>query len=339
MKDIIFCQNGGCSAKLGAGVLKKVLEKLPKNRDSNLLVGFDSNDDGAVYQINETQAIVSTLDFFPPLVEDPYLYGAIAAANAMSDIYAMGGEVKTALNIVCFPPDMDLNILGKIMQGGNDKVKEANATLAGGHSIVDDSIKYGLSVTGLVSVDRIYRNNTCQCHDVLILTKKLGVGIILSAHRIKEASQKAYEEAIASMTTLNRYAAEILKKYEVHACSDVTGFGFLVHLIEMLDNKFSAIIDSQKIPYFEECESYVEEFYLTAAAQKNRNHVQQQVYFEKENFVMEEILYDPQTSGGLLVSVKAKEAEAIINEMHAKNIPAQIVGEIIPKHPYAVIVK
>lgn len=339
MKDIIFCKSGGCSAKLGAGVLQKVLEKLPKNRDENLLVGFDSHDDGAVYKINEHQAIVSTLDFFPPLVEDPYTYGAIAATNAMSDIYAMGGDVLTALNIVCFPESMDMNILGKIMQGGNDKVNEAGGTLAGGHSIVDEDIKYGLSVTGIVHPSRIYQNNGCQIGDVLILTKKLGVGIIMSAHKIHQDSPEVYQKAIESMTFLNKYAADILKNYDVHACSDVTGFGFLVHLNEMLDHKYSAIVESSHMPYFKECETYVEEFYITAAAQKNRNYVQDDVLFEIDSFVMEEILYDPQTSGGLLVSIHKDVAAEIIQKMHEHNIPAQIVGTIIEKQEKSIIVR
>lgn len=339
MKDIIFCKSGGCSAKLGAGVLQKVLSLLPKNKDDNLLVGYDSHDDGAVYKLNDEQAIISTLDFFPPLVEDPYIYGAIAASNAMSDIYAMGGEVKTALNIVCFPESMDMNILGKIMQGGNDKVNEAGGTLAGGHSIVDEDIKYGLSVTGVVHPDKIYHNNGCQIGDALILTKKLGVGIIMSAHKVQQDSPQAYQKAIESMTFLNKYAADILKDYDVHACSDVTGFGFLVHLNEMLDHQYSAIIESSHIPYFKECEEYVEEFYLTAAAQKNRNYVQDQVSFEIDSFVMEEILYDPQTSGGLLVSVDQTIANEIVSKMNEQNIPAQIVGQIVEKQNKSIIVK
>lgn len=339
MEEILFCKSGGCTAKLGAGALNKVLSRLPKKSDPNLLVGFDSNDDGAVYQIDEEHALISTLDFFPPMVEDPYLFGSIAAANALSDIYAMGGEVKTALNIVCFPENMDMNILGKILQGGNDKVMEAGGTLAGGHSIVDEEIKYGLSVTGIVDPKKIYRNNGCHVGDVLILTKKLGVGIIMTANRIHEASKSAVEEAIESMRFLNKYAAEILREYEVHACTDVTGFGFLVHLCEMLDGRYSAVIESSAIPYFKECEQYVEEFYLTAAAQKNRNFAGDQILFENEDFVMEEILFDPQTSGGLLVSVSKEDAISIVEKMRAHKIPAAIVGSVTEKQEKSVIVK
>ena len=197
-EEIVFCTGGGCTAKLGPAALAHVLEKLekPKVRDENLIIGYDSSDDAAVYRISDDTAIVQTLDFFPPMVEDTYLFGQIAAANALSDVYAMGGDVKTALNIVCFPEQMDLNILGKILQGGNEKVQEAGGTLAGGHSIQDTGVKYGLSVMGTVHPDRIFANNGCREGDVLLLTKPLGVGIICTAGRIGEASDEAMEGAV-----------------------------------------------------------------------------------------------------------------------------------------------
>lgn len=331
MEDILFCKGGGCTAKLGAGALHRVLSKLEKHKDENLLVGFDSSDDAAVYKLTDDIAVVQTLDFFPPMIEDPYLFGQIAATNALSDIYAMGGKVKTALNIVCFPETMDLNVLGKILQGGNDKVLEAGGSLAGGHSIVDDGVKYGLSVTGTVHPDRILKNNGCQIGDVLLLTKPLGVGIVCTALRMGAASERAVERAVSSMTTLNKYAAEIFRKYEVHACTDVTGFGFLVHLLEMLDGKYSARVDSSQIPYIPECREYVEEFYLTGAAQKNRNHAGERVAFCHKDFVMEEILFDAQTSGGLLVSVPAHQAGEIMREFHEADMLCNLVGRIIDK--------
>lgn len=213
--EIVFCKGGGCTAKLGPEILASVLEKLPKgNTDSNLLVGFDRSDDAAVYQLTPDLAIIQTLDFFPPMVDDPYIFGQIAAANALSDIYAMGGEVKTALNIVCFPEKMDLNVLGKIMLGGNEKVKEAGGILVGGHSIADIDVKYGLSVMGIIHPDKIYRNNSCQEGDYLLLTKPLGVGIVCTAQRVEKSSKEAMALAIRSMTTLNKYAAEIIKRYD-----------------------------------------------------------------------------------------------------------------------------
>lgn len=340
MENIVFCKGGGCTAKLGAGVLSKVLGMLPKGPlDENLLIGYDSKDDAAVYRVSDDVAIVQTLDFFPPMVEDPYLFGQIAATNALSDVFAMGGEVKTALNIVCFPEDMDLNILGKILQGGAEKVIEAGGTLAGGHSIADDGVKYGLSVTGIVHPDHIYPNNMAETGDILILTKKLGVGIICTANRIGEASAEAMEEAITSMTTLNKTAAEIACSYRVHACTDVTGFGFLGHLHEMLDGKYSCCVFAAQVPIMQNVLQYADEFYLTAAAQKNRNHVEPYVQFENISFAMEEVLFDPQTSGGLLLAVHPEDAKEMLAEMQEKGLPAAIVGEITEKREFEIYVK
>ncbi len=331
-EKIVFCKGGGCTAKLGAGVLSRVLERLPKGApDDNLLIGYDSKDDAAVYRVTDDVAIVQTLDFFPPMVEDPYLFGKIAATNALSDVYAMGGDVRTALNIVCFPEDMDLNILGEIMRGGSEKVMEAGGILAGGHSIADDSVKYGLSVTGVVHPGKMYPNNQGQPGDVLILTKKLGVGIICTANRIHEASEAAMNEAALSMTTLNRRASEISRKYEIHACTDVTGFGFLGHLHEMMDGKHSCQVYAGQVPVMSEALHYAEEFFLTAAAQKNRNHLESHVRFDHISFAMEEVLFDPQTSGGLLIAVRPDQAEELLAELQEEGLPAKTVGTIIEK--------
>ena len=338
-ENIVFCKGGGCTAKLGAGILGHILERIPRGaEDENLLIGYDSRDDAAVYRITDDLAIVQTLDFFPPMVEDPYLFGQIAAANALSDVYAMGGEVRTALNIVCFPEDMDLNILGKIMQGGAEKVLEAGGILAGGHSIADDGVKYGLSVTGIVHPNRIYPNNQGQPGDLLILTKKLGVGIICTADRIHEASENAMKEAILSMTTLNKRASELCRPYEIHACTDVTGFGFLGHLHEMMDGKRSCVIHADRIPVMDKALDYADEFYLTAAAQKNRNHLEGYVHFSGISFAMEEVLFDPQTSGGLLIAVNRKEAEGMLDNLKNAGLPAEIVGEIIEKGEKEILV-
>lgn len=330
---IVFCKGGGCTAKLGAGALSRVLGMLPKGpKDQNLLVGFDSKDDAAVYRISDDAAFVQTLDFFPPMVDDPYLFGQIAAANALSDIFAMGGEVKTALNIVCFPEDMDLNILGEILRGGSEKVIEAGGTLAGGHSIVDEGVKYGLSVTGIVHPDRILANNAALPGDKLILTKKLGVGIICTANRIGEASEAAMQEAVSSMTMLNRAASECTRNYKVHACTDVSGFGFLGHLHEMLDGRLSSRIFAESIPVMQDALAYADEFYLTAAAQKNRNHVGSCVRFNDIPFAMEEVLFDPQTSGGLLLAVHPEDAAKLLEDLRVKGLSAALVGEITEKN-------
>lgn len=339
-EKILFCRGGGCTAKLGAGILSHMLEKLPAgHKDSNLLVGFDSKDDAAVYKITEDLAVVQTLDFFPPMVDDPYTFGQIAAANALSDIYAMGGEVKTALNIVCFPEQMDLNILGEIMRGGSEKVAEAGGQLVGGHSIADSDVKYGLSVMGLVDPRRIYTNNSAQVGDRLILTKKLGVGIVCTANRIGEASAEAMAEAVASMTMLNKYAAQILHGFDVHACTDITGFGFLGHLHEMLDGRLSAVINASDILTIKNALEYADEFLLTAAGQKNRNHVEKYVEFTNVPFAMEEILFDPQTSGGLLAAVSGSDAEKALLQLQEAGLAASIVGEITEKNTREIYVK
>lgn len=211
-------------------------------------MGYDSRDDAAVYRITDEIALVQTVDFFPPMVDDPYTFGQIAAANALSDVYAMGGEVKTALNLVCFPESMDLNVLGEILRGGAEKVAEAGGILAGGHSIADTGVKYGLSVTGLVDPRRLTANDTGKPGDKLILTKALGVGLICTANRVGEAAPGAMDAAVASMTTLNKSAAECSRRYAVHAATDVTGFSFLGHLHEMMGGRLSCRIDASAVP-------------------------------------------------------------------------------------------
>ena len=338
-EEIVFCKGGGCTAKLGPGVLEAVLGKLPKHHDPNLLVGFESSDDAAVYQVSDDLAIVQTLDFFPPMVDDPYTFGQIAAANALSDIYAMGADVKTALNIVCFPEKMDMNILGQIMLGGSEKVREAGGVLVGGHSIADVDVKYGLSVMGTIHPDQVYKNNSCQAGDQLLLTKPLGVGIVSTAQRVGESSEKAIDLAIKSMTMLNRYAAEIIRKYQVNACTDVTGFSFLGHLSEMLGDDFGAEIDSLEIPYIPESVHYANEFLITGAGQRNRNHIGDQVEFKEVPFAIEEILFDPQTSGGLLVSLPPADAKLALKEIQKLGLPCGIVGTVVDNNNKKIIVR
>ncbi len=331
-EKIVFCTGGGCTAKLGAGVLSRILEKLPRGeKDPNLLVGYDSRDDAAVYRVTEDLALVQTVDFFPPMVDDPYTFGQIAAANALSDVYAMGGEVKTALNLVCFPENMDLNVLGEILRGGAEKVAEAGGILAGGHSIADTGVKYGLSVTGLVDSHHLYANDAGQPGDKLLLTKALGVGLLCTANRVGEAAPEHMAAAISSMTTLNKTAAEISRRYTVHAATDVTGFSFLGHLHEMMGGKLSCKINARAVPVLPGAEKAADDFLYTAAGQRNRNHTGPFVRFEGVSFAMEEVLFDPQTSGGLLLAVDPAEASALEKELQSAGLPAKIVGEIVPR--------
>ena len=326
---MILCKSGGCTAKLGQRVLSRVLSSLPAFSDDNLLVGFDSSDDASVYRLTDDIAMIQTLDFFPPMVNDPYTFGQIAAANAVSDIYAMGGTVKTAQNIVCFPEHEDLNVLGQIMAGGADKVKEAGGVLSGGHSISDADIKYGLAVTGIVNPQKIYRNNTPQAGDALILTKPLGIGIIMAANSVGEVSRETVDKAIASMTRLNKTASEIMRSFDVHACTDVTGFGFIGHLSEMLSQSFSAVINTSAVPVFNEALVCADNFLITAAGQRNRNFAADKISFaDHVPFAWQEVLFDPQTSGGLLISVNKTQADALLDELKKAALHCDIVGAV-----------
>lgn len=315
------------------------MKDLPKKEDKNLIVGYESSDDAAVYKITDDKAIIQTLDFFTTMINDPYLYGQIAATNALSDVYAMGGEVISALNIVAFPENMDLEILHQILKGGAEKVHEAGGVLAGGHSIHDDTPKYGLSVTGIVHPDKILQNNNCKEGDLLIVTKPLGVSIINTAHMVKECSEEAFSQSVKQMTTLNKYSAEIMKDFNVNSCTDITGFGFLGHLVEMLDGKSSAEVWAKDIPYIEEAYKCANEFIITAGGQLNRTHVEPNVEYQIKDFALEEIMYDPQTSGGLLISVPEEEAQELLERLNTFEIKSAIVGKVIPKQEKAVIVK
>lgn len=322
---------GGCTAKLPPGMLKDSLSSIPKFSDPSLIVGFDSSDDGAVYKLSDDIAIIKTLDFFPPMVDDPYLFGQIAAANALSDIYAMGGQVKVALNIVAFPESEDPTVLAAILKGGAEKVKEAGGVLCGGHSISDAIIKYGLSVTGVVHPDKIMHNNRCRIGDKIILTKPLGVGLVTSAYRVGEADENSYNQAITSMLTLNKYAFEIAQQFDISSLTDVTGFGFLGHLNEMVTPSYSININSSLVNYIPEAMRLAREFLLTSAGQKNRNFLDGNVEFDGVEDAMQEILFDPQTSGGLLIAVSDADAMSLLTLLQKLPLAPCIVGDVVPR--------
>ncbi len=320
---------GGCNAKIGAGSLDKILKNIKILKRPEILVGFDGNEDASVISLGNDLGIVFTVDFFPPMVEDPYSFGKIAAANALSDCYAMGAEPVSCLNIVCFPEEEDVKILEEILRGGADKVKEAGATLCGGHSIHDPKIKYGLCVIGKLSLNKMYRNNTPKLGDKLILTKPLGVSLISSGYSVGEVKEEHFKEGVKSMELLNKYSFEILKDYEVNALTDVTGFGLLGHLCEMVSGNYSAIINSKDIKILPGAKKAAEDFLFTAGGQRNRNAYGKKIEFEIDDFAMEEVLFDPQTSGGLLISVSQKDYKKLLNELLENNIDASIVGEIM----------
>jgi selenide,water dikinase len=319
-------------------MLQDAVSSIPQFTDSSLLVGFDTSDDGAVYKLSDELAIISTLDFFPPMVSDPYLYGKIAAANALSDVYAMGGEVKTALNIVCFPQEEDPEILAEILRGGAEKVLEAGGVLCGGHSIADKTPKYGLSVTGIVHPDKIMRNNTCKIDDRIILTKPLGVGMVTAAYNAGAASEDSYLQAVSSMQTLNKYAFEIAKKYRIHSCTDVTGFGFLGHLNEMVTEQYSIHVNAGNILYISEAERLAAEFLITGGGVNNRKFLENDVNMQDIPMPIEEILLDPQTSGGLLISVHKDDADTLLAELNTLEQQSCIVGKVVPREKFNIIV-
>jgi selenide,water dikinase len=324
------CTSGGCGAKIGPGELSSLLENLPKFSDPNLVVGFDSRDDAAVYEIDGERAVISTVDFFSPMVDDPRTFGRIAAANAMSDVWAMGGRVLFALNLLCFPEAADRLVAGEILSGGMEKLAEAGAALGGGHSIYDRELKYGLAVTGMVETGRLRRNNTPVPGHKVILTKPLGTGIIMAAARGGLASPGAVREAVSTMERLNKRASEHMGSFNASACTDVTGFGLLVHAMEMASNGCGMRICPDSLPVLPFAESYADEFLLTAAGQRNRNYAGGMVDVSSLPFATQELLFDPQTSGGLLIAAPPDEAMPLLGAIRGDDPAAAMIGEIIP---------
>ena len=290
-----------------------------------MLVGTETSDDAGVFRLRPDLAIVNTVDFFTPIVDDPYVFGQIAATNSLSDVYAMGGEPKTAMNIVCFPKGkMEMEVLGEILKGGADKVKESGAVIIGGHSIIDEEIKYGMAITGVIHPDKIFRNVGVQEGDALILTKPLGTGIITTALKKGKASKESVDEAVAFMTTLNAAASAVMCKYPVHACSDVTGFGILGHALGMASSSgVTLVIESQKLPIMHRAPRLAEKGYITGGCKRNRDYLKDKITVEKslpEGIV--EVAFDPQTSGGLLIAVAKRHAAKLIEDLQAAGVTA-----------------
>ncbi len=324
----------GCGAKVGAGTLAKMLKDFQTRTDDRLLVGFDKSDDACVYQVSEDVAIVETTDFFPPIADDPYLYGQIAATNALSDVYAMGAEPKLALNVLCIRDDMDDHTVQEILRGGYDKAYEAGAIIAGGHTIHGAEPIYGLAVTGLVHPKKFYKNCGALPGDVLILTKPLGVGILTTAAKADLAPEGIMDRLYRQMTTLNKGAAEVLRDYTVHACTDVTGFSLLGHTLEMAQgsDNITVHIHVPSVPFHPEATECAEMGLIPAGAYRNRNFAESSVLApESISRAMQDILYDPQTSGGLLAAVPAAEADSVVEAMRKRSIPAAKIAVVTPR--------
>ncbi len=311
-----------------------MLGKLARQFDSNVLVGFDKADDAGVYQLTPELALVQTVDFFTPIVDDPYTFGQIAATNALSDVYAMGGKPISALAMVCFPEKEDISILEQVLAGGLSKMAEARCTVIGGHSIRDSEIKFGYSVTGTIDPRRVLTNSGAKPGDVLVLTKGLGTGVISTAIKSGKAEAEWIEAASASMTTLNKKAADISLQYDVHAITDVTGFGLIGHAREMaLGSGTSLHLFASAVPLLPGALECVEHGFVPGGLNNNREFASCCV--EAGSDVPEHLhtlLYDPQTSGGLLVSVNSADAGALLHDLLKANLRAAIIGEVLTQN-------
>ena len=297
--------------------------------DKNLIVGIDTSDDAAVYKLNDEMATIQTLDFFTPIVDDPYTFGQIAAANSLSDVYAMGGKPIVALNIVCFPNCLNMNILGEILRGGADKVLEAGAVIVGGHTVQDDEPKYGLSVTGTVHPDKVLKNYGSETGDILILTKPIGLGIINTAIKAGIASKEAYEKAVKVMAYLNKYAGEIITDYNITSCTDITGFSLIGHAYEMAEpSKKTFRIFKDAIPFIKEAKEYASMGLIPAGCYENKRYLEGKYLLKNVESWMEDILFDPQTSGGLLISCKEKDYIDILTRLEKLEVESSVIGRV-----------
>lgn len=326
--------SGGWAAKIGPEVLASVLSQLPKNENTeNLIVGLDTADDAAVYKLNDEMALIQTLDFFTPMVDDPYVFGQIAASNSLSDVYAMGGKPTVAMNIVCFPSCHDMDVLAEILKGGFEKVKESGALLVGGHTVDDKEPKYGLSVSGLVHPDKVLSNATAKPGDKLVLTKPIGVGILNTAMKENMVDKEIGDRVIEVMIHLNKYAAMSFENFEVNSVTDITGFGLLGHVLEMAKaSEVSIEIDSKEVPILDGALEMANMGIIPAGMYRNKQYISKDVELIGIDVAMEDILYDPQTSGGLLISVKSELAEALVEDMKKNgSIEAKIIGEVRSK--------
>lgn len=314
--------------------------KLPKFSDPMLLVGTETSDDAAVYKINDDLAMIQTVDFFTPVVDDPYLFGQIAAANALSDVYAMGGEPKVALNLAAFPDCLDIEILGEILKGGAAKVIEAGAVLAGGHTISDNEPKYGLCVSGFVDPKLMWKNYGAEAGDVLILTKPLGTGILSTAIKGELASEDEIEAAVKNMTYLNRYARDIAAGFSIHSCTDITGFGIAGHAMEMAKgSEKTLILDTGSLPVLKGVQAYTEMGLIPAGAYRNREYLEKDVESRISGTWQEDLIYDPQTSGGLLIAVSEEEAPELLKRLNTLELPSAMIGKVTEKQEKFLILK
>ena len=332
----------GCGAKVGAGTLSALLKDFKTRTDPRLIVGFDKSDDASVYVINDETALIQTVDFFPPIVDDPYLFGQIAATNAISDIYAMGGEPRLVLNVLCVTETMEEEWIREILHGGYDKAYEAGVIISGGHTIHGSEPLYGLAVTGFAKPEEIRKNDAAKPGDALILTKKLGVGILTTAAKAGMLTDPAVMDRVyKQMTELNRAACETMRKYRVHSCTDVTGFGLMGHSCEMAQGSgYTLHLTAGNVPIHQEALEYADMGLVPAGAYRNRDFAEHAAEVRGGiSRAMLDILYDPQTSGGLLIAVDERDGEALLRELQGRIPAAAMIGYVTENEGKAVIVE
>ena len=332
---------GGCGAKVGAGTLVKMLDGFRTHTDPRLIVGYDKSDDASVYVVSDDTAIVQTTDFFPPIVDDPFLYGQIAATNALSDVYAMGGEPKLALNIMCLADSMDNKTVREILRGGYDKAYEAGAIITGGHTIHGAEPIYGLAVTGFVHPKRVLTNSGARPGDVLILTKPLGVGVLTTAAKADLVKPETMHAIYKQMATLNKTARDIMLRFTVHSCTDVTGFSLMGHSFEMAQGSgMSLHIDALSVPFHMEALEFADMGFIPAGAYRNRTYVEKGILKKCEiPRALEDIFYDPQTSGGLLIAIAEKDAKDCLAALQAEIPNAAQIGYVTELHENYLILE
>ncbi|MBP3409479.1 MAG: selenide, water dikinase SelD [Clostridia bacterium] len=331
----------GCGAKLGAGTLARMLEGFHTHSDPRLIVGFDKSDDASVYVLDDHTALIQTTDFFPPIVDDPYMYGRIAATNALSDVYAMGGEPKLALNILCAADAMDDATIREILRGGYDAAYEAGAIITGGHTIRGAEPIYGLAVSGFVHPEKVLTNSNAKPGDVLMLTKPLGVGVITTGAKAELVDADVIARIHRQMATLNKAARNVMVKYPVHSCTDVTGFGLLGHSFEMAQGSGCTIhIRAQDVPYHAEALELASMGLVPAGAYRNREYAQAAVQVRGEiPLALQDIFYDPQTSGGLMFALPEEAAQDCLREMQTVIPEAAIVGYVTEKEASSLVLE
>ena len=312
-----------------------MLGSLPRVSHPDLIVGVETSDDAGVFRLRDDLAIVNTVDFFTPVVDDPYTYGQISATNSLSDVYAMGGEPKTAMNIVCFPQTgIDKEALAEILRGGMDKATEAGVVVVGGHSVADDEIKYGMAITGVIDPRRVIRNVGAQVGDVVVLTKPLGTGILTTALKKAHLREEEYAAAVTSMATLNDKAARVMLRHTVHACTDITGFSLMGHTCEMaMGSGVTLHLHASALPLLPGALRLALEGYITGGCKRNRDYLADKVQASSsvpQDF--NEIAFDPQTSGGLLIAVPEREVQALVRDLLAEGVlAAAVIGEALPR--------